>query len=60
MSDNWEKATYAIGMFSKVMVSLLWVVGGLIAVSLGIWQALFIVIPYLAYLWVFGGRWLIY
>jgi NADH:ubiquinone oxidoreductase subunit 6 (subunit J) len=44
----------------RVLVSALWAAAGVVAVAAGEPLAVVLVVIYLAYLWVFGGRWLIY
>jgi hypothetical protein len=44
----------------RVLVSTLWIAGGIVAVAAGEPLAVVLVVLYLAYLWVLGGRWLIY
>jgi hypothetical protein len=45
---------------AKAMVSALWGAGGIVCFAAGAWWGGLIAIAYLAYLWVLGGRWLIY
>ena len=44
----------------RVLVSLLWAAGGVIGVISGAPLVGVVAAAYLAYLWLFGGRWLIY
>ena len=44
----------------RLLVSVLWVAAGVAAVAAGEPLAVLLVVLYLAYLWVLGGRWLIY
>jgi hypothetical protein len=44
----------------KVLVSALWVAAGVFAVAEGLWVALLVIVAYLAYLWLFDGKWLLY
>ena len=44
----------------KFLVSALWVAGGVIAAANGSLAVIPVVLAYMAYLWLFDGRWLIY
>ena len=44
----------------KLLTTVLWVGGGLLAFGAGEVLLGLIAVAYLTYLWVFGGRWLIY
>ena len=47
-------------VIQKVLVSALWIAGGIAMASAGEVAAIPIVLAYLVYLWLFDGRWLIY
>ncbi|MFT3852178.1 MAG: hypothetical protein QM733_05495 [Ilumatobacteraceae bacterium] len=47
-------------MTVKVMVSLFWALIGIVGVAAGQPLVLIPVVLYLVYLWLFGGRWLVY
>jgi hypothetical protein len=53
-------AGQTMSMVGKVLVSLLWVGGGIAATVGGAPLVLIPVVLYMIYLWAFGGRWLIY
>lgn len=60
MSSKMDRVSAGISMTSKVVVSLLWIAGAVIAFQIGVWYLGLLAIAYLGYLWVLGGRWLIY
>jgi hypothetical protein len=45
---------------NRILVSLLWIMGAVIAIGIGAPVLALIPVAYLVYLWGFGGRWLIY
>jgi hypothetical protein len=55
-----DKVAAGASLVARVLVSLLWGAGGVVCFASGAWPAGLIAIAYLAYLWLFGGRWLIY
>ena len=60
MGNKTNAVTNGVNMTLKVMTSLLWLAAGIGGFVAG--QPIFAVaaIAYLIYLWVFGGRWLIF
>ncbi len=60
MGEKLDAVGRGVSILAKVMVSVLWIAVGAIAVAAGQPLLLLVVIPYLIYLWLFGGRWLIY
>jgi len=47
-------------MFVKVLTTALWGAIGVGGFATGVWWIGLLAIAYLAYIWVWGGRWLIY
>lgn len=60
MGDKADAVVNGVNMTMKVITTLLWGAFGIAAFSLGhVWLGI-VAVLYLVYLWVFGGRWLIY
>lgn len=57
---RFDKVARGINMGMKTFVSALWAVGGAGCFWAGAWPLGLIAMVYLAYLWVLGGRWLIF
>lgn len=49
-----------LSITARLVVSGLWILVGFVAVQTHTWAAVGLVVAYLAYLWLFNGRWLIY
>lgn len=60
MGRKADAVVNGINIAGKVLVSLLWLGGAIVTFAAGVWWAGLLCIAYLLYLWVFGGRWLIY
>jgi hypothetical protein len=60
MGSTMDKVTTGVNITAKILVSLLWLAGGIVCFAAGVWYLGLVAIAYLIYLWVFGGRWLIY
>lgn len=50
----------SVSVVGKVLTSSLWGLGGVLALGAGEPLGALVAVVYLVYLWVFGGRWLIY
>lgn len=55
-----DKVSRGISMGMKLFVSALWGAGGVLCFATGAWPAGLVALAYLGYLWLLGGRWLIY
>jgi hypothetical protein len=60
MEDVMNKIGRGVSIVAKVLTSVLWIACGVVGVSAGQPVVILPVVAYLAYLWVFNGRWLIY
>ena len=60
MGRKWDAAESAMSVTAKLLVSLLWVALCIVGFASGVWELGLVAIAYLAYLWLFGGRWLFY
>ena len=60
MGQKLEMAAAGGRLLARILVSALWATAGILAAAAGEPAALVVVVLYLAYLWLLGGRWLIY
>jgi len=60
MGSKFDATVSGVNIVLKVVVSLIWGAGMVGGFATGFWIVGVIAACYLAYLWFFGGRWLIY
>jgi hypothetical protein len=60
MGRKTDAVVNGVNLTMKIITSLIWVAGGIGAFVYGAPLLGIVAVLYLAYLWVFGGRWLIY
>jgi hypothetical protein len=60
MGRKADAVVNGVNMTMKIITSILWILAGIGAFSLGHPIIGVVAVLYLVYLWIFGGRWLIY
>lgn len=60
MASKWDTVANGVNLTAKIVVSVLWAAGAIAGFALGQPIIGIVATLYLVYLWVFGGRWLIY
>lgn len=60
MGKKLNAVATGVSVTAKIVVSAFWILVGIVAVTAGAWWVILIVLAYLAYLWLFSGRILIY
>lgn len=58
--SGWDRFANAVGGFAKLVVGLIWGAGAVVMFGSGQILVGLVAVLYLVYLFVFGGRWLLY